>query len=172
MAKTEQPARERLEIGKFGGPHGVHGWIKVLSYTDPRENIFSYTPWQVNIDKQWQSVELIDGKAQGKGYIVRLAGIDSPEQAQSLTHCKIAVYADQLPALDEGEYYWRKLIGLDVFNRDGTCFGSVRGLIETGANDVLKVVGERERLLPYIDSVVLAVDVANGRIDVDWDADF
>lgn len=169
---AESPDRKRLVVGKLGGPHGVRGWIKVLSHTDPRENIFSYTPWYLKVGKEWQEVELLDGKPQGKGFIAKLADINNPEQARALMNCQISIFEDQLPELEEGEFYWRDLIGLEVLNQDGVSFGTVKGLIETGANDVLKVVGDRERLLPYIDQVILKVDVKAGRIDVDWEADF
>lgn len=86
-----------------------------------------------------------------------------------------------MPALAEGEYYWHQLIGLEVYGRSGqqrVSLGSVAGLLETGVHDVLVVrrtveSGEpQEQLIPYADSVVLAVDVAAGRIEVDWDSDY
>ena len=78
----------------------------------------------------------------------------------------------ELPANREGEYYWSELIGLDVVTREGVALGRVTGLLETGANPVLVVEGERERLIPFVEAVVVAVDVAGGRLTVDWGADF
>lgn len=163
---------EKIVVGKLGGPHGVRGWIKVLSHTDPRENIFAYNPWWLNVQGEWKAFEVENAREQGKGLVVKLADIDYRDQAQTLLHCQIAVNENQLPELDEGEYYWRDLIGLEVFNQDELSFGKVERLLETGANDVLIVKGDRERLVPYIDQVVLKVDLDAKRIDVDWDADF
>jgi 16S rRNA processing protein RimM len=77
-----------------------------------------------------------------------------------------------LPASAEGEYYWSELIGLEVANREGVALGRVAGLLETGANQVLVVQGERERLIPFVEAVVVLVDVAGGRLTVEWGADF
>ena len=163
---------ERIIAGKLGGPHGVRGWVKVLSHTDPRENIFSYSPWWIKVGKEWKQIELEDAREQGKGFIAKLAGIADCDQARELMHATIAIEADQLPELDEGEFYWRDLIGLEVIDQEGFSFGKVSRMIETGANDVLVVKGDKERLLPYIDGVVLNVDLVDSQIKVDWDKDF
>ena len=58
-------------------------------------------------------------------------------------------------------------------NRDGSSLGKVEDVLETGANDVLVVQGDRRRLLPFVTgSVIKSVDMESGRISVDWDADF
>jgi len=163
---------EKIKAGVLGGPHGVRGWVKVLSHTDPRENIFTYSPWWLQVGKSWKKIELVEAREQGKGFIVKLAGIDDCEAAREYTNCDIAIEADQLPTLNEGEFYWRDLIGLDVVNQDDVRFGQVSHLLETGANDVIVVKGDRERLVPYIDDVVMSVDLEAQLISVNWDADF
>ncbi|MGM0563290.1 MAG: ribosome maturation factor RimM [Pseudomonadota bacterium] len=163
---------DKLVVGKLGGPHGVRGWIKVLSYTDPRENLFDYAPWQLERDGQWRHFEVEAGKPQGKGWIVKLVGVDDRNAAEALIHCRIAIEERQLPELDEGEYYWRDLIGLTVVTEGGQALGEVSGLMETGANDVLVVRGERQRLVPYIDPVVRSIDLERREIRVDWDPEF
>jgi len=77
-----------------------------------------------------------------------------------------------LPATDEGEYYWSDLLGLRVTNVRNEELGRVRTLLETGANQVLVVDGERERLIPFVSAVVVSVDLARGELVVDWEADF
>ena len=84
----------------------------------------------------------------------------------------IAVYKSQLPALERGAFYWAQLEGLKVVNIQGVELGKVRNLFETGANDVMVVLGDRERLIPFVRSVVQKVDLAAGALIVDWDADF
>ena len=81
----------------------------------------------------------------------------------------VAVHRRQLPAAEAGRYYWVDLIGLSVVNREGIALGTVIALMETGANDVLVVQGERERLIPFVlGRVVLDVDLEAGVIEVDW----
>ncbi len=87
--------------------------------------------------------------------------------------CEVGICPDQLPAAEPGEYYWRDLEGLEVSNLQGERLGVVDHLMETGANDVLVVRGERERLIPFVQGpVVVAVDLEARRIRVDWDKDF
>jgi 16S rRNA processing protein RimM len=74
-----------------------------------------------------------------------------------------------MPAAEDGSYYWADLEGMRVLHRDGTELGRVAYLMETGANDVLVVAGERERLIPFVvGEVILGVDLDKGVISVDW----
>ena len=87
--------------------------------------------------------------------------------------CEIGIRRDQLPATVSGEYYWHDLLGLKVVTVTGELLGTVDQLIETGANDVLVVGGDRERLIPFVlDKVIVNVDLDKAEIRVDWDKDF
>jgi 16S rRNA processing protein RimM len=153
-------------VGRVSGIFGVRGWVKIYSYTQPKDNIFSYQPWLVN----GKVVQLQDGQVQGKGLVAKLRGYDDREAAALLVGCEIQV--EQLPEANDGEYYWTELVGLQVINQQGIKLGTVSSLLETGAHDVLVLSGERERLIPYVDNFVLSVDISGGEIKVDWDADF
>jgi 16S rRNA processing protein RimM len=90
-----------------------------------------------------------------------------------LIGCEIGVRREQLPPTSPGEYYWSDLEGLTVVTVQGEMLGTVDHLIETGANDVMVVHGERERLIPFVmQQVVVDVDLGKGEIRVDWDKDF
>ena len=84
----------------------------------------------------------------------------------------IAIRRDQLEELAQGEYYWHQLKGLEVVNTRGESLGRVQRLLETGANDVLVLEGEQERLIPYVPDTIKQVDLAKGLIEVAWDRDF
>jgi len=162
----------RIEVGRVLGVHGLRGQVKVYSLTDPRENILSYSPWLLERQGQY-SEHKISGSRIGKNVVARIEGVDSREQAEDWVGARIYIRREQLPRLPGGEYYWSQLVGLRVENLEGEDFGQVDHLIETGANDVLVVRGERERLIPWLpDDVVREVDLQQGRILVDWDADF
>lgn len=79
-----------------------------------------------------------------------------------------------MPKTDKNEFYWTDLIGLDVINAADERLGKVVGLIETGANAVLRVLGDDqvERLLPFVSAVVLAVEKEVGQIRVEWGSDW
>ena len=85
---------------------------------------------------------------------------------------EIAVPRGALPETGKDQYYWSDLEGLRVVHRDGTVLGRVAYLLETGANDVMVVEGEQERLIPFVtEKVVLGVDLDKGEIEVDWEWD-
>ena len=79
---------------------------------------------------------------------------------------------ESLPKLNKDQYYWNDLIGFEVLNLKNTSFGIVDTFIETGANDVIVLKGDKERLIPYTPETVLKVDVGGKKIIVDWDEDF
>lgn len=144
----------------------------MFSYTQPREAILDYDRWYVKRQGEWQAAAIREGKRHGKTVIAHLEGVDDRDEAAALVDCDIAVDRQALPAADDGSYYWADLEGLQVVRRDGTELGHVAYLMETGANDVLVVRGEHERLIPFVaDKVILGVDLDNGVISVDWDWD-
>jgi len=159
-------------LGHISGLYGVKGWLKVYSDTRPHEDILGYSPWLLKTTKGWQEYPLKAGRPHGKGIVAQLAGVTDRDQAGLLIGAEIAIRQEQLPALATGEFYWIQLEGLQVENLTGVSLGTISHLFETGANDVMVVEGDRQRLIPYIDSVVKKVDLAQGIIRVDWDAEF
>ncbi|MDH3588332.1 MAG: ribosome maturation factor RimM [Gammaproteobacteria bacterium] len=165
--------QEHVPVGYISGLHGVQGWLKVYSYTDPVENIFEYRPWLLAHQSEHRVTDLVDAKRHGSGLIVKLEGIDDRDQAATLVGAQILVAREQLPPTDEGEYYWADLVGLQVVTDDGRELGTVERLFETGANDVMVVRGERERLIPWIlGDVIDQVDLDSGCIRVRWDPEY
>lgn len=135
------------------------------------EAILGYQPWLLGEDKR--PVKIVDGRKQGKGLAALLPGYDDREQAATLVGSQIFVERDQLPATEDDEYYWSDLEGLDVHTTKGEVLGRVERLMETGANDVLVIRGEREHLVPFIQGqYVSRVDLEAGLIEVDWDPEF
>ncbi len=161
-----------VSIGRIDGLFGVQGWVKVYSYTRPREAILNYRPWLVASPEGWRELAVEQGRVQGKGIVAKLSGCDDRDQASGLIGTEIAMRAAQLSPLKPGEYYWTQFEGLKVENLEGQALGSVDHLIETGANDVMVVRGDRERWIPVTANVLRQVDLAAGLIQVDWDADF
>ena len=164
---------EYVVMGRIAGLYGVRGWVKVLSETEPRDNILGYSPWYLKLSGKWVQMEPAEGRIHGKGLVTRIDGYTDRDAAVHLVGAEIAVHRDQLPAAGKGEYYWSDLIGLKVVNAAGVELGQVDHLLETGANDVLVVKGERERLIPYTPGqAVVKVDLEAALLTVEWDADF
>lgn len=169
---------EKLIAGKITGIHGLKGWVKVFSDTDPREGIADYSPWFLQLPNvnagQWREIRVEAGRPQAKTVIAKLEGYDNANDAMELVGARIAINADQLKPLNRDEYYWRELIGLRVINQQDVELGVVEKLFETGANDVLVVkTDSQERLIPWtLGHAVLEVDLEQGIIRVDWHEDY
>jgi len=163
-----------LNVGQVSGVFGVKGWVKVYSFTDPRENILQYSPWFLQKNNQLREIKLLVGRRQGSLVVAELDGVGDRDLAAELIGANILIRKQQLPKASDGEYYWADLIGLEVRNQEGCKLGKVDHLLETGANDVLVVVdGELERLIPFLQqSTILKIDLDDGLIIVDWDPDF
>jgi len=166
-----QPA---VAVGQISGIYGVKGWLKVFSYTRPRENILQYRRWYLLIAGVWKPYDVVEGRSGGgQAVVVKLAGLDDRDLARNFMGVDIAVLRSMLPEPEEGEFYWADLEGLDVVTLEGVTLGQVDHFLGTGANDVMVVRGERERLVPYVrGNVVKDVDMTARRITVDWPADF
>lgn len=165
--------QQHISVGKISGVFGIKGWVKVFSFTDPRENILTYSPWLLKKDDETKTVSIVDGQLQGKTIVAQLTGVNDRNQAESLMGWDIFITQDQLPKAAKDEYYWSDLIGLQVETVDGVQLGRVDSLLETGANDVIIVQGERERVIPFLQGqTIINVDLVAGRIIVDWDPEF
>ncbi len=166
---------ECIILGRINGVHGVRGWVKVYSETQPRENILSYRQWLVGKPGNWRTVVVVDGRRQGKNVVAQLEGCNDRDVAATFHGEQIAIRREQLPAPSADEFYWADLVGLTVKNREGVTLGKVDHLLETGANDVLVVHDDdgSERLIPFVQGpFVLEVDLQAGELLVDWDPDF
>jgi len=173
MAAAHRTPEAPLLMGRIAAPYGVLGWVRVNTFTAAPENLLGYTPWYLRIDGQWRAVEVLAGREHGKGLVVQLAGCSDRDAAAALGGTDIGVYRSQLPAPETGEYYWSDLVGLQVHTLQGVLLGVVDHLLETGANDVLVIRGEREHLVPFVrNAVVKAIDLDAGVMTVDWDPDF
>lgn len=165
------PARTAADpviVGRIGAPHGVSGALRVVSFTQPADNLFSYRPWLLQTADGYREIEVEEVHRMGDRMIVRLAGVHDREAAARLRGRSVAVPRSALPPLDPGrEYYWRDLIGLSVVDRDRGVLGEVTALLETGAHDVL-VVDEGQVLIPFVAAFVEAVDLDEGVIRVAW----
>jgi 16S rRNA processing protein RimM len=160
-------------LGRISGLFGVKGWVKIHSYTKPREAILEYPDWLLELSGSWQPIGIEEGKRQGKTVIARFEGVEDRDAAAGYMNAQIGVQRDNLPHTRDGEYYWSDLEGLTVVQTGGRVLGTIAYLLETGANDVLVVQeGDREILIPFVTGeVIKEVDLARGEISVDWEWD-
>lgn len=159
-------------MGRILAPFGVRGWVKVQPNTAEVRNLLAYRSWWVEQESDWREVAVVEAKVQGNTVVAQLEGCGDRDAAAMLRGKTVAVPRAALPPAKSGEYYWDDLIGLAVVNEEALELGRVVGMLETGANDVLVVQGERERLIPFIATVIREVNLASGVVRVDWAADY
>jgi len=169
----DESEAKNLIIGRISGVFGVKGWVKVFSYTDPKQQVLQYPVWHLQIGNAQQARQVVTGKVHGKGLIVQLADCEDRDVAFGMVGATISISRNKLPPLPDNQYYWTDLIGLQVANLEGVVFGRIDAMMDTGANDVIIVKGDRERLIPFVlDQVVQSIDLAKEKMIVDWDAEF
>jgi len=166
-------------MGKVTSVYGVKGWVKVYSYTQPKENLAKYKVWLLQKNGVEQTVRVKQCKVHGNGLVAYIEGYDDRERAKELAESFIKIDIAELPDLAKGEYYWHQLEGLKVLTDNQILLGKVHHMMETGSNDVLVVrkcagsLDGKERLIPYLpDQVVKSIDLDKKEIVVDWDPEF
>lgn len=171
---VRHPLPGMVLLGRVHGAFGVRGELKLESFTAPHSAIFRYQPWTLR-DAQGRERALrgARGRETHKGVVATFPDVADRDAAEALRGAEVWVARSVLPPPKPGEYYWVDLEGLRVVNLQGVEFGRVSHLFSTGANDVLVVRGERERMLPFVEpEYVRSVDFEAGSITVDWDPEF
>ncbi|WP_295570529.1 ribosome maturation factor RimM [Stenotrophomonas maltophilia] len=164
----------RILLGRIVGAFGVRGEIKLESWTEPRSAIFRYQPWILRSPSGQESkLEGARGRDTGKHLVARFPGIEDRDTVEAMHGTEVYVARSALPPPKPDEYYWVDLEGLDVKTTEGVALGQVSHLFSTGANDVVVVRGDRERMIPFVQpDFVTSVDFEANLIVVDWDPEF
>jgi 16S rRNA processing protein RimM len=166
-------------MGEVLGPYGIRGWLKVRSFAESPGTLLNHSEWWLKpaLGAAWSEFRRRDGRLHSGALVVALGGIDTREAALAMKGFEVGVPRDALPDAGEGEFYWDDLTGLAVLNRSGVMLGEVRGVAQHGAHPLLRVARPStapgpERLIPFVAAIIDRVDVAAGRIEVDWGADY
>ena len=163
---------KKIIIGKVIGLHGIKGWLKILSYTSPSENIFNYQSLIIHNQNMEDIFNIENSRKQGKKILIKLDGIDDRTSAESLKESKIYIFRLDLPELSEDIYYWEDLLGFNVFNQNNIKLGLVDSFIETGSNDVLVVRSDKTKniLIPFLmNKSIKEVNLESKLIIVEWE---
>lgn len=166
-------------VGRIMGVFGIKGWVKVQSFTEPENNVFSYQPWRVKHRREWAELQIDQAQPHKSGWIAHIRGVDDRDDAEMYKLKDIWVDRSQFHTLNEGDYYWHQLVGMRVIAQQASTtprdIGVVQEMLETGANDVMVVLGDGssidkcERLIPYVPNMyVTKVDLEKNVILVDW----
>ena len=162
---------ERLvEVGRLGAAHGVRGWLRVQSFTDPPQRLFEWRRWL--LQPSGREVTLLEVRPQGNGWIVQVEGVVDRDAASLLTGQMVLVERELLPKPEGREHYRDDLIGFEAKNLEGVLLGQVDHFIDTPGNAVMVIKGGREHLVPVTTQHLRSVDVDARKLVVDWPEDF
>ena len=164
-------------MGRIVAPYGVKGWLKVVPATAELTTLLSHKEWWLRPRGErgeWRRYDFEEGRAHGSTLIARVAGLDDREAAALYSGGQVGVARSALPAPEGDEVYWSDLVGLEVWNRQEEKLGTVAAVQDFGAHPVLDVRAEDgpARLIPFVEAYVDAIDLAAGRIEVDWQKDY
>lgn len=154
-----------IEFGKITSTHGIKGEMKIYPYTDDIENILKLK--KVYIDSNMYKVSSI--KFHKNMFIAKLKEINTIEQAEKFRNKLVHRELDENEVLEEDTYYIKDLVDSKVFLEDGTEFGKLIDVFQTGANDVyiIKTIDNKEVLIPAIKDVVKDIDIKNKKITIE-----
>ena len=168
-----------IVLGRISAPFGVQGWVKVQVFGDDPLAWSAMPNWWLSAEEDaeesaWRARPLSGCKAHGKGLIARFEGLADRNTAESLAGLYVGAPRAALPKTGADEFYWADLVGLEVVNEKGERLGRVAELLRTGAHEVLALrdAADRRRLLPFVAAVIREVDLAGGRIRVEWGSDW
>lgn len=155
-------------VGAIAGAYGVHGEVRLKSFTAEAEVIADYAPLTTEDGKT--SFDLVLTRSIKNGLAARLSGITTKEEADAWKGTQLFAPRDRLPDLPEDEFYYTDLIGLEVRDTGGTVLGKIKSVQNNGADDLLEVHGpglKNTVLVPFTKAVIPTVDIASGRVIAD-----
>ena len=166
----------KVLIGKLGKPHGIKGYIYFHYYGEDLSVLKGYETLFID---EVDTFKLETMFAKSNRLIIKFKESDNRNFAESLRDKEVFVLEDDLPSLDDGEYYLYELVGLKVVNLDNKTLGVVKGSMGTKSNEVLLLEGtsdgidNKEILIPYIKpQVIKDINLVNKYVLVDWPEDF
>jgi 16S rRNA processing protein RimM len=162
-----------VEVGRLGAPHGVRGWLRVQSFTDPPQRLFEWKRWRLQSEgAAGREVKLSEARPQGNGWIAKLEGVEERDAASRLAGQMVLVEREELPPTQGREHYRSDLLGFEAKNLEGAVLGVVDHFIDTPGNAVMVIRGAREYLIPVTAQHLRQIVVSDRRLIVDWPADF
>ncbi|HQU50334.1 MAG TPA: ribosome maturation factor RimM [Casimicrobiaceae bacterium] len=160
------------------GPWGVRGWVKVTPYGDRPDGLVAQRTWWLKeAGGTWRPRAVDEARVHGHAVVASIAGFGTPEAAAVLKGGEVAVPRSALPRPGKNEVYLGDLVGLGVVSESGHALGNVVAVEDFGAHPVIRVravggKGGEDRLVPFVAPILRSVDLALGRIVVDWEPEY
>ena len=152
-------------MGAVVKTHGVHGFLRVKSYSGETDHLTRLRQVKVGDSRSMREYEVEAVRTAGRDILMKLSGVDSPEEGVLLRGADLWVDRSEACPLNDGEYYVADLCGCAVF-QSGAQVGTVRSIVESGAADLIEItaLGGREFFVPFVDEYVGEIDLAQRSI--------
>ena len=160
MTSAGSDTGDFILLGKVTKPHGIRGEVKVYPYSGQPENFLDYREVFFTFNEGERIPYTVEkSRVQGKLVILKLKECTTRNQAEEMIGHEIWLNKNDLADLDDDEYYWHDLVGKRVATKDGDRIGTIKGILETGAHDILAIEDQgREYLVPFNEAFVVTVD--------------
>ena len=156
---------KEIVIGKIVAPHGVRGDIRILPSTEKPEQFLDL---DYLLLKDGRKLHIQRARFHKRMVLVSTKEITTMNEAELLRDQDVLIKAEDLPELDDGQFYVADLIGLPVYDEEGQQIGTFKDALSTGSNDVyvIAVPGAKDILLPALKAYVKEINIAEKRIVV------
>lgn len=172
---AEEAPPDLVDLGAVRGSYGVRGWARVAPYASDGSVLEQARLWWLRLNGKLEPVVPEGCRRHGTLWLVKWQGCDSKEAADACKGGELAVPRSEFPLAAEGEFYWADLLGCRVVGADGEVLGTVAGLSENRAGQLIEVDeggGGPRLLIPLIEQYVKAVDPVARLVRVDWQKDW
>lgn len=159
---------KQLQVGVISSTHGIRGEVKVYPTTDDPARFRQLKKVYLETGKEQIPLEIQGVKFFKQFVIVKFKGIDNINDIEKYKGKSLMIDREDAVDLCENEYYIADMIGMEVYLEDGSYFGTLKDVMETGANDVYIVSTQQygEVLLPAISECILEVDIEENQMTV------
>lgn len=159
---------QRFKVGEIANTHGIRGEVKVYPTTDDVKRFKKLKTCTLDTEKGEIELHVESCKFFKQFAILKFKEFNDINEVERYKHCGLYVDREHAVKLQRDEYYIADLIGITVYNEDDTVLGTLKDVIETGANDVylVKMEDGRELMIPALKECILDVDIENGRMKV------
>jgi len=155
-----------VSVGRIISTHGLRGEVTFKYYNEDKRNMERYHQFFLFEGESVFPLKVESVRQKKDVFLLKFQGVETIEEAKRLVRKELFVREEDLPPLEDGEFYLYQLEGLSAYNERGELMGKVQGVLESRGVPILVILGEKETYVPFAEDFLLCVDVKEGFIRV------